>query len=172
MLDRSRLVAVGSWLRQRAENVSALLLLAMFVCFLIQIITRYVFNYPFGWTDEVSVLCWVWCTLWGAAFVLRERDAVRFDIIYSAVDDRTRRVFTVITGLAVIVLFAISLPAVYGYVTFLRVERTAYLGIRLDYAYAIYVPFAVAVIVRYAVLIRRAIRSRTDGIAAESGSAL
>ena len=57
----SQAIAVGRWLRQRAENVSALLLLAMFLCFIIQIAARYVFNYPLGWTDEVSVLCWIWC---------------------------------------------------------------------------------------------------------------
>ena len=81
-------IAVGRWLRQRAENVSALLLLAMFLCFILQIAARYVFNRPLGWTDEVSVLCWIWCTLWGAAFVLRERDEVRFDIIYSGVSEQ------------------------------------------------------------------------------------
>ena len=89
-MDWDRLVAPARWLRRRAENVSAFLLLAMFLCFILQIVARYVFNYPLGWTDEVSVLCWIWCTLWGAVFVLREKDEVRFDIIYS-VDERRRR---------------------------------------------------------------------------------
>ncbi len=129
----SQAIAVGRWLRQRAENVSALLLLAMFLCFILQIAARYVFNRPLGWTDEVSVLCWIWCTLWGAAFVLRERDEVRFDIIYSGVSEQTRRVFTIITGIAAIMLFGIALPAVISYIMFLKVERSAYLGIRLDY---------------------------------------
>ena len=44
--------------------------------------------------------------LWGAAFVLREKDEVRFDIFYSAASEKTRCVFTVITGVAAIVLFA------------------------------------------------------------------
>ena len=105
------------WLRRRAENVSAVLLLAMFLCFILQIVARYVFNYPLGWTDEVSVLCWIWCTLWGAVFVLREKDEVRFDIFYSALSEKTRCVFTVITGIAAIVLFGIALPAVISYVT-------------------------------------------------------
>src|SRR5919107_5468298 len=98
----SRLTHAARWLRRRAENVCAALLLAMFVCFIIQIAARYVFNYPLGWTDEVSVLCWIWCTLWGAAFVLREKDEVRFDIIYSAASEKTRRIFTIITGVAAI----------------------------------------------------------------------
>jgi TRAP-type C4-dicarboxylate transport system permease small subunit len=160
------------WLRRRAENVAALLLLAMFLCFILQIVSRYVFNYPLGWTDEGSVLCWIWCVLFGAAFVLRERDEVRFDIIYSSASDRTRCVFTVITSVAVIALFALALPAVIAYVMFLKVERTAYLRIRLDYLYAIYVLFSVAVIVRYAALTWRALRGQPPGIQIGSGSAL
>ena len=60
----------------------------MFLCFILQIVSSYVFNYPLGWTDEVSVMCWIWCVLWGAVFVLREKDEVRFDIIYSASSER------------------------------------------------------------------------------------
>jgi C4-dicarboxylate transporter DctQ subunit len=168
----SRATAIVRWLRRRAENIAALLLLAMFLCFILQIAARYVFNYPLGWTDEASVLCWIWCTLWGAAFVLREKDEVRFDIIYSTASRQTRRVFTVITGVAIIVLLAIALPAVIGYVTFLKVERSAYLGIRLDFLYSIYIVFSVAAIVRYAALTWRAIRGEPPDIEIGSGSAL
>jgi TRAP-type C4-dicarboxylate transport system permease small subunit len=171
-MDWDRLVALARWLRRRAENVSAFLLLAMFLCFILQIVARYVFNYPLGWTDEVSVLCWIWCTLWGAVFVLREKDEVRFDIIYSAMSANTRRVFTIITGIAAILLFSIALPAVIAYVTFLKVERSAYLGIRLDYLYSIYVLFSVGVIVRYAVLTWRAIRGHAPDVELGTGSAL
>jgi len=48
----SRATAIVRWLRRRAENIAALLLLAMFLCFILQIAARYVFNYPLGWTDE------------------------------------------------------------------------------------------------------------------------
>ena len=172
MLEMAATMRSLQWLRRRAENVCAALLLAMFLCFILQIVARYVFNYPLGWTDEVSALCWIWCILWGAVFVLRERDEVRFDIIYSAASEKTRRIFTVITGLALIILFGIALPAVIAYVTFLKVERSAYLGIRLDYLYSIYVLFSVGVIVRYLGLTWRAIRGQAPDIAIGSGSAL
>src|SRR6187431_97801 len=171
-MDWDRLVACARWLRRRAENISAGLLLAMFLCFMLQIVTRYVFNYPLGWTDEVSVLCWLWCVLWGASFVLRERDEVRFDIFYSALGERTRCVFTVITGIATVLLFGIALPAVVSYVTFVKVERSAYLGIRLDYLYSIYIVFSVAVIVRYTALVYFALRGRAPNIQLGAGSAL
>jgi hypothetical protein len=43
-----------------------------------------------------------------------------------------------------------SLPAAWKYVTFMKVESTSYLKIRLDFLYSVYLIFAVAVIVRYA----------------------
>ena len=171
-MDWGKLVACARWLRRRAENVSAALLLIMFLCFILTIVARYVFNYPLGWTEEASLIAWIWCTLWGAVFVLRERDEVRFDIFYSTASARTRCIFTVITGVAAIVLFGIALPAVVSYVTFLKVERSAYLGIRLDYLYSIYILFSVGIIVRYAALTWRALRGHPPDIQIGSGSAL
>ena len=66
----------------------------------------------------------------------------------------------------------IALPAVIAYVTFIKVERSAYLGIRLDYLYSIYVIFSVAVIVRYAALVWRALRGQRPRHQIGSGSAL
>jgi C4-dicarboxylate transporter DctQ subunit len=171
-INLEKWMTLGRWLRRRAEAVTAALLLIMFLCFILTIVARYVFNYPLGWTEEASMMAWIWCTLWGAAFVLRERDEVRFDIFYSSVSEKTRCVFTVITGVAAILLFAIALPAVFSYVTFLKVEKTAYLGIRLDYLYSIYVVFSVAVIVRYVALVWFALRGRAPNIQIGAGSAL
>jgi TRAP-type C4-dicarboxylate transport system permease small subunit len=154
----TRLSRTGWWLHRRAQNIAALLLATMFTCFLIQILFRYVFNYPVGWTEELSILCWMWGVLWGAAFILSEQDEVRFDILYGNVSESVRRAFTVLTGLAVIALYGISLPAAYGFVTFMKVERSAYLRVPINYLYAIYVIFAVACIVRYAWLVWNAIR--------------
>jgi C4-dicarboxylate transporter, DctQ subunit len=113
---------VAAWLRRRAENIAALMLATMFVCFIIQIFFRYVLNHPVAWTEEVSTLMWIWGVLWGAVFVLRESDEVRFDIIYSAVSERTRRVFTIVASLALIIFYAIALPSVIAYVLFMKVE--------------------------------------------------
>jgi C4-dicarboxylate transporter DctQ subunit len=152
------LVAISRWLRQRAENIAVALLATMFVCFIIQIFFRYVLNYPVGWTEEVTIVTWLWTVLWGAAFVLSEAEEVRFDIIYSNISENLRRVFTVMTGVALIFLYGVSLPASYSYVAFMKVERSAYLHIPINYLYSIYVIFAVACICRYCWLVWRAIR--------------
>jgi TRAP-type C4-dicarboxylate transport system permease small subunit len=146
------------WLHRRTLNVAALLLATMFTCFLVQIVMRYVLNNPVGWTEELSILCWMWGILWGAAFVVAEKDEVRFDIVYGQVSDGVRRVFTVITGLALIALYGISLPAAWSFVSFMKVERSAYLHVPISYLYSIYVVFAVACIVRYGWLVAMAVR--------------
>jgi TRAP-type C4-dicarboxylate transport system permease small subunit len=145
-------------MRRRAENLAVALLATIFVSFILQIVFRYVLGWPVGWTLEVSTLAWMWLVLWGAAFVVGERDEIRFDILYSAVSDRTRRGFAIAAALALIALFAVSFPAVIDYVMFMKVEHASYIGVRLDYVFSIYVIFAAAVIVRHVWLGWRAIK--------------
>jgi len=141
--------AVGAWLRRRAENVAAVMIGVMFVAFIIQIVFRYLFNFPIGWTSELTVIMWLWLVLWGAAFVVRESDEIRFDLLSGAMGKRTRIAMGIITAVALVVLYAASFPATWKYVTFMKVERTAYLDIRFDWLFSIYLAFAAAVIVRY-----------------------
>lgn len=146
---KSTFASVGGWLRRRAENLAAAMLGIMFAAFILQIVFRYVLNLPIGWTHEVSVIMWLWLVLFGSAFVIRENEEIRFDIIYGAVGAGPRRVMAAITAAVLIILFSLSLPAVIDYVAFMKVQKTAYLKIRFDYLYAMYVVFAVAMIVRY-----------------------
>jgi C4-dicarboxylate transporter, DctQ subunit len=153
----SALQALGAWCYRRAENVIAAMLAAMFVAFIIQIVFRYLLNFPIGWTQELTVVLWIWLVLWGAAFVLRETEEVRFDIIYGTAGPKARRVMGVVTAIALVGLYSVSLPAVADYVAFMKVESSAYLKIRFDLLFSIYVVFAVAVIVRYIWLCWRAV---------------
>ena len=130
----------------------------MFATFIIQIFFRYVLNNPVGWTEEVIVTTWLWTVLWGAAFVLSEAEEIRFDIIYSNISETVKRIFTVITGVVSVLLYAVSLPASYSYVSFMRVERSAYLHVPIDLMYSVYVFFTVACICRYCWLVYYAIR--------------
>ena len=130
---------------------------------------RYVLNRPLGWTEEVTVLCWVWLVLWGASFVVAEADEVRFDIVYNDVPASARRAFTIVASAALVVLMALSLPATWRYVAFMRREHSAYLGMRFDVLYSIYVVFALACIVRQARVAWRAWRGSAPSASTEIG---
>ena len=73
-----------------------------------------------------------------------------------------RRVFTIVSSLALIVLFVWSLPASWRYVVFMKREHSAYLKMPFDYLYSIYLIFGVAIIVRQVRLVCLAWRGKAD----------
>ncbi len=137
------------WMRRRAENVVAGLLGLMFVAFIIQIVFRYFFNFPIGWTSELSV---DHLAVHGAAGLRVLAEGERGSPLRPHFGQPgaagTARV-GLIVAVAAVVLFGMALPATVKYVAFMKVESSSYLKIRLDILYSIYVVFAVAVIVRY-----------------------
>ena len=151
---------IWRWLRRRAENVAAAMLAVMFAAFIIQIIFRYLFNFPIGWTSELTVVLWLWMVLWGSAFVLGEREEIRFDLFYRAAGYRARIAMAIVFTVSIILLYGASLPASYAYVSFMKVESSSYLKIRMDWLYSIYLIFLVAIIVRYLWLLWRLLRGR------------
>lgn len=131
------------------------MLTAMFVVFILQIFCRYVLNYPLGWTIEACLLCWLWLVFWGCAFRVKNDDHVRFDILYSNVPRFVQLVFSVISAIAIIAALVLSFPATLDFVQFMKIESTSLLHIRFDYVFSIYLIFAIAVILRYSLIVLR-----------------
>lgn len=145
-------------LHRFAEAVAAALLAVIFAAFIVQIALRYLFNWPVGWTTELSLAAWLWLVLWGSAFVLRDDEEIRIDLVVDRLGPVGRRVVTGIAALSVLVLFGMSLRPSYEYVAFMKVEKSSYLGVRMDITYSIYIVFVVAVMLRALRTLLRAVR--------------
>jgi C4-dicarboxylate transporter DctQ subunit len=163
------ILGVAGWVQRRAENVIAALLGVMFVAFMIQIVFRYFLNLPTGWSTETVVVCWLWLVLGGTALALKEKDEIRFDIFTSVAGPRTRRVLGGIVAVATVGLYGLSLPGTWKYVTFMKVEKSSYLDIRLDWLYSIYVVFVVATILRYLWLLWESVRGELPAEETDDG---
>lgn len=150
----------AAWLHARAENVLALMMAVMFASFIAQVVFRYLFNLPLGWTEELCVFMWLWGILWGVAFVLRDGEEIRFDMLISHVGRGTRRAMTAASGVGAAVLLAIAMPATWSYISFMSREKSAALGIRMDWVFGLYMVFAVALIARHARLVWHAATDR------------
>jgi C4-dicarboxylate transporter, DctQ subunit len=148
------------WLQRGAENVLAGLLGVMFFAFMVQIVFRYFFNLPTGWTTELTVVTWLWMVLWGAAFVVKESEEIRIDLFTSVVGRRGRLVMALIISVAIVILYSISLPASWSYVAFMKVEKSSYLKIPMNWLFSIYIFFLVAVIARYVWILYGLLRGR------------
>ena len=117
------LAPAAAWFRRRAENVAAALLAVMFARLHGPDHLSLCPQFPDRLDQRNHVVTWVWIVLWGAAFVVRETREIRFDLIYGTVGPSARRVMALVTGVALVALYRVSLPAVVDYVTFMKVER-------------------------------------------------
>lgn len=135
-------------LRIVALDIASVMLAAMFVVFLIQIGARY-FNFRALWTLEACLTLWLWVVFWGGAFVLQEKDHVKFDMAYLAVGKKTRKVFALVSAIAISGGMLAALPATWSYISFYQIKKSMVIGIRLDIVFSIYAVFAVMVVVNY-----------------------
>jgi C4-dicarboxylate transporter, DctQ subunit len=163
------------WLQRRAENIAALMLAVMFAAFVVQIVFRYFLNFPVGWTSELTVVMWLWIVLWGASFVLKENEEVRFDLITASVGRRARIAMGLAASVTLVILYGASLVPSWKYVTFMAVEKSSYLKVRMDWMFSIYILFLVAILARYLWIVWHLVRGREPeeaDISAKAGSGL
>lgn len=72
------------------EKLTACLLLAaLLISVMVQIVSRYVFQSPLPWTDEVSRFLLVWLTFIAAAWVMSDRSHVTVDLAVSKLGIRS-----------------------------------------------------------------------------------
>ncbi|MDF1619565.1 TRAP transporter small permease [Pseudothioclava nitratireducens] len=145
--------------------VAAGMLAAIFITFLIQIAARYVLTHfgwklELGWTIELNLTLWLWLVLFTCAFVLRERDHVKFDLIYSHVSPAKKRVFAVLAASSIVVALVAAMPDTWDYVSFYKIKKSPTLRIRLNYVFVIYLVFAAVLILRYGWRIVDVLRGR------------
>lgn len=149
------------WLQARADDVAVGLLTAMFLAFILQITSRYVFNAPLEWTLEACLTLWLWTVFWASAFCLRNEDHIRFDMLYLLMGQRVRRVLAGLSAAAIIATMVVALPGTWDFVSFLQIKKSASLRIPLFYIFSIYMVYMVATIAAYGWRLWQVIRSES-----------
>ncbi|WP_201864070.1 TRAP transporter small permease [Microvirga soli] len=127
----------------------------MFAAFLLQVFTRYILNDPVAWTQEFVLIAYIWIVFWCAAFLLREREHITFDMFYLALPLAGRRVLAIVLTALTGIAFIVALPATVDFVTFMKIEKSPVIGLRFDFLYAIFVVFVIAVAISAVVRVWR-----------------
>lgn len=154
------MAALVNILRRAAETVAVICFTAMFAGFILQVVTRYVLNSPLDWTQEISVVLYLFGVFWTAAFLLRERDHVAFTVLYDIAPMRARRVMAAIGAVAIGVAFAADLPAAWDYVSYMGRQTTPVMRLRYDLVFGIFLVFMVAVVWRSILTLRHLLGPR------------
>ncbi|WP_108859944.1 TRAP transporter small permease [Ruegeria sp. Alg231-54] len=137
------------------EAIAGGMLAAIFLIFLLQILLRYFFT-PAGWTLELIGILWVWVIFFSCAFIVRERDHVKFDIIYLSVPMRVRQVFAMLAAAAIVVGMLYSFLPTWDYIDWMKIRKTSTVRnpfsgekIPLRTVFSIYAVFMLVVAARY-----------------------
>ncbi len=138
------------------EAIAGGMLAAIFLIFLLQILLRYFFT-PAGWTLELIGILWVWVIFFSCAFIVRERDHVKFDIIYLSVPRRVRQVFAMLAAAAIVIGMLYSFLPTWDYIDWMKIRKTATVRnpfsgekVPLRTVFSIYAVFMLVVAARYA----------------------
>jgi TRAP-type C4-dicarboxylate transport system permease small subunit len=141
-------VGLGPQLRTLADWTACAMFAAVFLIFNYKIFTRYFEHDEAVWADEVLVILFVWIIFWANAFLVRDKQQIRFDLVYRLLPDETKRYVAIARAALIGGIFAWALPGSLDYIRFLWREHTPVLNLPLNWVYACFGIFLVAVIVR------------------------
>ena len=129
------------------------LMSAIVIDVLVQVFSRYLFNAPLGFTDELAGFLLIWLGLLGSAYATGERQHLAIDLLAARVSPARQRHLAVTVGLLT-VLFAVTVLIVGGtwlvYTGFLFGQLSASLQLSLGYVYLV-VPLTGVLIAYYSI---------------------
>lgn len=132
-------------LRWFSESFAVVAFAVMFGCFVLGITARYVFGDPISWTNELSVVAYVWVVFWTSDILVRERQHIIFDVLYELFPPRVRRFLAIFVTLSLAVTFIAVMPGTIDYVDYLRVRKTTLLRLPMQFVHVSFLLFVIAV---------------------------
>jgi TRAP-type C4-dicarboxylate transport system permease small subunit len=90
------------------------------------------------------MIAYMWAVFWAAAFMVREREHVSFDIVYDFAYPPMRRKMAILSMVFLIVAFVILIPPTWDYLEFLTRRKTSVLRIPKVWVFGIFMAFLVA----------------------------
>ena len=97
---------------QRVENWLAIGLMgASALITILQVVTRYGFNHPLTWPEELCTLLLVWMTFFGASLLLKKEQHIEIDFFTQLMPRRAQQVIGLIN---VVLIFAFLTVVVWG----------------------------------------------------------
>ena len=103
---------------------------------IVNVFSRYVFNYVFAWTEELATSCFVYTVFIGAAWCLRTRQHVGVDLLVNRLPENVREVVHLVTD---IIILALNSYITYLAVLFMRSSKAKtmpIMKISVNYLYA------------------------------------
>lgn len=142
--------------------IPMLAFLTIFVCFMLQIVSRYFFT-PLMWPEELALLSFVWATLLGATYAKRTNSMVAFTLFYDHLKERGQTIVRIIGDVLLLTALVISFKPSLDYVLSQGYRVSSGLSIPYTLVSSVYLVFLADMIVRYGIDLARDIQLLKTG---------
>lgn len=124
-----------NWKRFLDEQLEEWVLIISFIALIllvfIQVLSRYVINFSFGWTEELSRYLLIWITWISASYAIRKQEHIRIDVVKKMLPASMQK------GLEVIVVLLWSIFAavltVQGTKIVMTIKKTGQISASLEW---------------------------------------
>ncbi len=134
-------------------HFSAVLIFVLFLSMFIQVIMRYVFNYPSPALYEITKWSFVWTAWISATLAWRYRDHIRFNIVYEKLPRKAQLIIDISFDALFSLALGMTLVPVFNQVIWYKIIRTQVLGIPWDYVLMVLPIFMVLILVHNSIWI-------------------
>lgn len=115
------------------EIVGAALFIILFVTLLCQVLFRKIFNSPLTWSEEFSILMFVYIGLLGVSIGVKKKLHVYIDFLYNKFSDNVKRCVGYFINAVILVCL---LAMIYiGYVVFMRKAGFNFITLKISLGY-------------------------------------
>lgn len=124
-------------------DFATFIMIVITILLFLQVITRYVFRYALAWTEEASIILFVWVIYLGISACTKEGGHIRIDVLPNALKPKARKYLLLFTDL---VFLAFCIYIIRPLITVMQAQGSStsvMLGIPMKLAYGI-IPFGMA----------------------------
>ena len=144
--------------KSKLDSLIATLLVILMALMVInvtwQVVSRYIFQDPSSFTDELARYMLIWVGMLGSAYVAGKKEHLAIDILLTSLNEKGQAKLMIFID-ALVLIFALTIMLIGGsnlvYITFILGQKSAALQIPLAYVYGI-IPFSGLLVIYYQIV--------------------
>lgn len=143
MMKSSKVQKWALLAKRGADFIGGLFFILTFTGFIVQVFYRYILNDPLAWSQEATMIAFIWAVFWAAAFMVPIKEHVTFDVVYDVVSDQMKRRMAIFSMVLLAIAFVLLVPRTIDYLDFLLRKRSPVLRIQMTWIYGCFLFFII-----------------------------
>ena len=135
IIQKNPILKLNNVLYNIINTISCFILISIVIITVLQIISRYIFNSPIVWTEEMARYSYIWLCYLGAITVQRNKGHLSLDLLGNLIPKRVQTLFDLIINILTVIALYFLVLAGYKYAITMGRALAVSANIPLKYVY-------------------------------------